>query len=131
MSYRWIDHTAELELHLDCATEDEVFVDALRAFAELVGEGGEHEPVEYEVAISAADRPALLAQWLDELVFQAETADLVPDAIAELRLGEDSLRARVRAHRARPRHLVKGVTYHHLRFEREGDRHHATLVLDV
>ncbi len=131
MGYRWIEHTAELELLLDCATEAGVFEDALRAFAELVDDAGGRESVVFDVAVSAPDRAALLAAWLEELVFRAETADLVPDALVELQMHEGGLRARVRGHRGRPRHIVKGVTYHRLRFDRGDDGYEATLVLDV
>jgi len=131
MGYRWVDHTAELELHLESATAAGVFEDALRAFAELLGQGARDEPAVFDVELSAPDRAALLAGWLDELVFRAETADLVPDEVAELHLDERALRARVRAHRGRPRHIVKGVTYHRLRFDRVDGGYEATLVLDV
>ncbi len=41
------------------------------------------------------------------------------------------LDARVRAHLGRPRHIVKGATYHRLRFEQVDGEYHATVVLDV
>jgi len=131
MGYRWIEHTAELELQLDCTTEAGVFEDALLAFAELLDDTGDPEQVVFDVAVSAPDRAALLAAWLDELVFKAETADLVPDALIELQLHEGGLRARVHGHRGQPRHIVKGVAYHRLRFECGDGGCHATLVLDV
>ena len=67
MGYRWVDHTAELELRVDAATEASVFRDALAALAELLCDGAGREPVVFDVAISAADRATLLARWLDEL----------------------------------------------------------------
>jgi SHS2 domain-containing protein len=131
MTYRWVDHTAELELHLDAGAEDAVFADALQAFAELVHDGRRPEPVSYEVMLRAPDRATLLAGWLDELVFRAEVDGLVPDAVERLELEGDELAATVRAHHGEPRHLVKGVTYHRLAFDREGDCFRACVVLDV
>ena len=131
MAYRWVDHTAELELHVEAVTDEGVFEDALRALAELVGEGQRRDHVEYDVSLVAADRATLLAGWLDELVFRAEVEGLVPEAVERLELGDDRLAATIRGHRGEPRHLVKGVTYHRLAFDRDDDRVHACVVLDV
>jgi SHS2 domain-containing protein len=83
------------------------------------------------VVLAARDRAALLAAWLDELVYLRETEDLVPDAVERLELDGNTLAASVRAHRGQPRHLVKGATYHDLAFESVGGGSSATVVLDV
>jgi SHS2 domain-containing protein len=129
--YRWVDHTSELELEIHGATEAAVFAQALRAFAELVGDGHAGDRAAREIACDGADRAVLLARWLDELEFLAETEDLVPDAIDQISIGDGGLRATVRVHRGRPRSIVKGVTYHRLSFERDRDGYRATVILDV
>ncbi len=131
MPYQWVEHTAELELQIEAESEERVFHDALRAFAEVTGDGGHGDPVGCEIALECSDRGGLLVQWLDELVYRAETGDLVPDAVESLELGRGGLRAVVRAHRDAPRHFVKGVTYHRLAFERHENGFRATVVLDV
>lgn len=145
MSYRWVEHTAELELHIEAANQCAVFADALLALAELIGDAPRDAgdaptdttvappdtTVAREVALSARDLPGLLAAWLDELVFLIETEDLVPDGVERLELDGTTLAATVRGHRGRPRHLVKGVTYHELAFERVIEGFRATVVLDV
>jgi SHS2 domain-containing protein len=131
MGHHWVDHTAELELRLDAATEAGVFEDALAAVHELLNDGSGREEVLYDLEIEAADRATLLATWLDELLFRAETEDLVPQDVERLALEPDALRATVRARRGAPRHLVKGVTYHRLAFEPLDGGYRATVVLDV
>ena len=132
MTYAWVDHTAELELRINAPTEAGVFVDALRAFGELAGDELAAERVAFDVELEAPDRAELLVRWLDELVFRAETEDLVPDEVERLELGDGRLAATVRAARGAPRHLVKGVTYSGLAFERgEDGGYRATVVLDV
>lgn len=136
MSYRWVDHTAELELEIEASTEEAVFAEALRALAELLLDEDPPHPgamVSFTVSLAGADRALLLADWLDELVFRAETEDLVPRELERLELGEDGLRATVLAVRASSRPLVKGVTHHRLAFERcgVGGGFRASLVLDV
>jgi hypothetical protein len=39
MSHHWLEHTAELELQLDAASETGVFREALEALGELIGDG--------------------------------------------------------------------------------------------
>lgn len=129
--YRWVEHTSELELEIEARSEAAVFAQSLRAFAELVGDAHSGERVAREISLHGADRAVLLARWLDELEFLAETEDLVPETVEALSLDERGLRATVRAHRGRPRSVVKGVTYHRLAFERHRDGYQATVILDV
>jgi len=132
--YRWVGHTAELELHLEAPTEAEVFREALAALGELLAERSGDEGAEatsHEVTASAPDRPTLLAEWLSELVFLAETEGFVPERVDALELSGDELEATVSGVRADPPHLVKAVTYHRLEM-REGDEGwKARVVLDV
>jgi SHS2 domain-containing protein len=130
VTYRFVEHTAELELQLEAGSPEELFLDALTAFAELVADEDGGEPAEYEVELSAADRAGLLVQWLEELIFFAETRGFVPET-AELELGESTLRAKLRGRRGDPSHLVKAVTYHGLELVHDQNRWRARLVLDV
>jgi SHS2 domain-containing protein len=133
--YRWVDHTGELELHVEAATEREVFEEALAALGELLAERSTDQPsralVRHEVSASAVDRPALLAEWLSELVFLVETEDFVPERVERLELGADELEATVAGRLSSPPHLVKAVTYHRLEMREERGSWRATVVLDV
>jgi SHS2 domain-containing protein len=131
MVYQWVDHTAELQLHIAAPDEAAVFEEALRAFHELIADGTTGDLVSFEVELAAPDRATLLVRWLDELVYRAETEDLVPEDLERLELNAGGLVATVRARPGKPRHLVKGVTYHRLAFERGAPGCQATVVLDV
>jgi SHS2 domain-containing protein len=129
--FRWVDHTAELELEIEAPTEEVVFADALAAFAELVGDGT-GEPASRQVGIEADDHALLLVEWLSELVYLAEAEQLVPERATSLELGDGSLDATIEGRRGEPRNLVKAVTLHRLALEpddRVGWR--ARVVLDV
>ena len=81
--YRWIDHTSELELHVEAASDRAVLEEATDALAELLrrGDDGRGEPATREVVVEADDRAALLAAWLEELVFLAETEAAIPERV--------------------------------------------------
>jgi SHS2 domain-containing protein len=130
MPYGWGEHTGELELWVTAPSELAVFEEALRAVAELLGgEGGEGES--RDVAVTAVDRARLLAAWLEELAFLAETEGFVPCAAEEVTLGPGGMRARIVGHHGAPPHLIKAVTLHRLAFERDDEGWRARVVLDV
>jgi SHS2 domain-containing protein len=129
--YEWVEHTAELELAIDAPDEPRVFEDATAALAELLDGASSSSPVERRLSLDASERPALLAAWLEELVFLAETEGFVPAAIAWLELREDGLEAEVIGALDEPPPLVKAVTYHRLMFEPGGAGYVARVVLDV
>jgi SHS2 domain-containing protein len=129
--YRWIDHTAELELEITAPTERDVLAEAVRALGELVGDC-DRGPVERRrLEVHAPDRGALLADWITELVYHSETEDFVPCEARELTLSGDGLRASVEGRRGEPSHLVKAATYHGLVFEEGESGWRARVVLDV
>ena len=103
----------------------------MHALAELVADGATGGQVWREVTVEGRERATLLVGWLDELVFLAETEDLVPENVVRVELSDGGLVATVRCHRGRPRHLIKGATYHRLAFERHGAGFRARVVLDV
>jgi SHS2 domain-containing protein len=129
MTYTWGEHVGELELQVAAPDEATVFSEALRALGELLASDGAR--AERKVSATGEDRAVLLAAWLEELCFLAETEGFVPEAVEELSLEPQSIRARVNGRRGTPPHLVKAVTYHRLSFEPVGDEWRAVVVLDV
>jgi SHS2 domain-containing protein len=129
--YRWVDHTAELELEIEAPSEEAVFAEALAAFAELAGD--ESGPsASREVEVEADDHALLLVEWLSELVYLSEAEQLVPERVTSLELEDAKLRATVEGRRGRPRHLVKAVTLHRLELRRDNSLGwRARVVLDV
>jgi SHS2 domain-containing protein len=130
--YRWVDHTAEVELEIEAGSEQEVLAEALCALAELLGVSGDEAGGERRaVTVTASDRPALLAAWLEELVFLAESEGFVATEVERLELSGEGARATVRGRLADPPPLVKAVTYHRLQFEATRQGYRAVVVLDV
>jgi protein archease len=129
--FRWIDHTAELELELEASSEAGLFEAAFEAMRELLSGPQTAERVEIEVELEGSDHALLIADWLGELAFLGETRGLVPDRLASFELGESGASARVEGAAGDPPHLVKGVTYHRLALGRADGRWRARVVLDV
>jgi SHS2 domain-containing protein len=132
VTYRWVDHTAEVELAIEAASEREVFEDALHALAELLDFDATQATSRRRLTVAAPDRPALLATWLEELVFLAESEGFVATEVLSLDVTSgDAISATVAGAVGDPPPLVKAVTYHRLAFDCAGDRCLARVVLDV
>jgi SHS2 domain-containing protein len=129
--HEWRSHTAEIELAVDADTAEQVFVEAAEALAELISLGHNGESESHPIAIEAADLGALLVEWLEELIFLADTESFVPERVDDLRLDDGSLSATLVGRRGPIEPLVKAATYHGLRFARSDGVWHAQVVLDV
>ena len=129
--HRWVEHTGELELALEGADEAEIFVAAVAALNELLDGSAEGAPESRAVALRSPERATLLADWIGELVFLAETEDFVAERVETLEREPVELCATVAGRRGRPPHLVKAVTYHGLEFRAAPGRVSARAVLDV
>lgn len=129
--YRFVDHTAELELRLEAGTREGVLSEAVAALGELLGESGGGAIVRRDVSAFATDDAALLAAWLDELVFLAETEGFVPVRVDGVRVTGHAASGIVAGRLGSPPHLVKGVTYNDLELRFDGEGWHGRVVLDV
>lgn len=135
--HEWVEHTGELELSLGAPSPEGLFAAGAAALAELLAE---HEAeadrsdaakLALAVSVSAPDQVTLLAEWLSELAYHAESSGLVPERIDRLELAGTSLEATVAARKGTPPHLVKAVTYHRLAMWSEAGRWRARVVFDV
>ncbi len=129
--FRWVEHTAELELEVEARSQAEVFAEALAAFAELLG-GGRGPPVTRELEVAADEDAMLLVEWLGELIYLSEAEGFVPERVASLEFGEGRLRATVEGRAGESSYLVKGVTLHRLELRpHEDGGWRARVILDV
>jgi SHS2 domain-containing protein len=132
-SHRYVEHVGEVELELDAESEPGPFAEAAAAFRELVdGSSVEDRPQRREIVLAPEDdRELLLADWLSELVFLAETEGFVPRRVVDVDLHGGGLRAIVEGAHGSPRHIVKAVTLAGLEVSQQQGRWHGHVVLDV
>ena len=129
------EHTGEVRLRLRAGSLAALFEEAARAVADLMYSGGPPGAAGPPVPVDAraADREALLAAWINELVFLSETQKCVWVEVRIERLSDTDLHAVVRG--VEPQFLrtqVKGATLHDLHItENRSGSFEATLVLDV
>lgn len=132
------DETSELRVRVEAPSTVELFEEAGRALAEIMGGGdpaADGAAVE-RIAITGRDREALLVGLLNELIYLAETRRLIFSDLEVTELGEGSLAATARGRPPRAggeegRTFVKAATFHGLRIVEGPDGVSATVVLDV
>lgn len=130
MTYRFLDHTADVGVKIRAASLEGVFAEALAAFTDTVtarrrvGTG-----LSQAFELTGPDAEILLVDWLGELLYAFEVGRrLFHDAEVRLQPGDGglALTAVARGEAWDPRRhpvkvLVKGVTYHALEVARRGE----------
>ena len=142
MPYEYLDHTADLGLRATGATPQEALSEAAQAMlAAMADTTSIREKATFEQQCHATDVPALLVEWLNELLYQREVNDVLfaSACVTELRQQEDGTWVLNGIAKGEPldpdRHQlhteIKGATYYGLQFECAADRCVIQCVLDV
>jgi SHS2 domain-containing protein len=132
-AHRFVEHTGEVELQLQAPTLPALFAEAGLALAELLAATppGATSAAE-RVVVRAPDREALLAEWLNELIYRGDVHKRVYVAFDIERLEDGELVATVRGGEpTQLRTAVKAATLHRLSIQESAGGVRATLVLDV
>jgi SHS2 domain-containing protein len=134
-THEFIEHTGEVQLRIRAANGSELFAEAGRALALLLARGQSPGAVGAgwrRVELAAPDRGALLVDWLNELIYLAESERVVPTGFEVARLTETGLEARFRvAPVEESPTLVKAATLHGVRVEAVKGGIEADVILDV
>lgn len=143
MSYELIEHTADVGLRVRAADLDTLFAEAGAGLVALIVPNAaetsqpspDAEPLTIELASDSL--PALMCDWLNELVFLFETRQLVFDGFeVTVDAQRCALNARAAGQPLDPaRHKlgyeIKAVTYHQLRVEPENNAWIAEVIVDI
>jgi SHS2 domain-containing protein len=128
------DHISELHLRVHAGSLEALLAEAGRALAglQLGGTPGAPSGPWREIDLRAADQAGLLAEWLNELIYLADTDRWVATEFEFTHTGECSVRARARGvPMAASRGLVKAATLHGLRVAPVPGGYEGEVILDV
>ncbi len=129
-----IEHTADTAIRVRGESLERLLGNAALAMAGMLCEESSlsdecfQEPVE----IFSGDREELLVEWLNELVFMAETKSFVFRRFDCEMLSETHLKAVVHGKKAAVIEVyIKAVTYHNLQIAEINGSYEATVVFDT
>jgi SHS2 domain-containing protein len=131
------EHTADLGLRARAPDIDTLFVEAAEALFAAIIENPDavQSQQQVEIQLTGADRELLLFDWLNELLFQFDTAHLVFGRF-EVHVCGDQLQSKawgepLKCSRHLMNHEVKAITYHGLRVEQTADGWLAEVIVDI
>ena len=134
MTYRYIDHTADIGIHVESEDERGLFEEAARALIAVLGAVCPDKDLQHlEVTIEGLDRTDTLVRWLQELLYLIEVKDLRVFSIRVARIHEKGLEAEVKGiySPSRLKSEIKAVTYHNLEIQEVDNRVQATIIVDT
>ena len=135
--YETFEHTADLGLRVRAPDLHTLFAEAaLALFATVVEDLATVEPrQQVQVKLEGDDRPYLLFDWLNELLFRFDTEHLLFSRF-EVRVVDGGLTGTAWGEPLDPArhaldHEVKAITYHGLRVEQTADGWLAEVIVDI
>lgn len=134
---REIDHTGDIGITVTAATLEELFARAAWGmFAVLTDMAGVEVRETHRIAVEAADREALLVEWLSELNYLHVTEHVLLSRFTVESIDDRRLTALVGGEPVDPeRHTVyteiKAITYHDLVIEETGTGWQVQVIFDM
>ena len=128
------EHVGEVQMRVEAPTLADLFAQAGRALAELLVEppGSDALREAESVTVEATDREALLAEWLNELIFRSEVRHRAFTDLRVTGITDRRIEARIAGVPIEnPRVAVKAATLHGLHIQEHPGGYTATVVLDV
>ncbi|MBU4377140.1 MAG: archease [Candidatus Omnitrophica bacterium] len=131
------DHTADIAIKVYGNTLKELFENAaLGMFTIIADLEGIKSSAEIEVKLEAPDEEELLIEWLEELLYNFYTKNII---FSEFNIGEltgKNLTAKVKGrfigeNRNRLKAEIKAATRHELKIIKNGERYEAQVIFDV
>lgn len=132
-----LEHTADTGIRACARSAEETLISAALGMFSILTDPDRVDPVrEIEVEVDAPDREALLHDWLEELLFQSQTRNMLFSRFEVQRLEETHLSAVAYGESLdsdkHPLKLeIKAVTYHRLKFGPAKAGWEATVIFDV
>lgn len=124
-TFEILEHTADVGLQSRGGTLQGAFAGVAEGLATLLGAWFPGEGTERWIHVDGEDREALLASWVDELLYVHEVEDAVFGGFLVQRVSDRALEAQVRTAPRGERELegvgVKAATYHRLHVRKEPD----------
>ena len=133
MNFEEIEHTADWAFRARGRNLAELFENAARAMTSLdKGAAAGKSSVTRDVDVEGIDRETLLVNWLNEILYLAQTHREVYDRFRVSQVSDHHIRARVRGRPSGNRvSHIKAATFHDLGIKQTPEGFEATVVLDV
>ena len=137
MSFKILDHTADVAVKIESKTLEKLFEEAADSYLYLLIEKKKLKSSETKnIKLEAMDHEALLVSFLSELIYILETQNKIPCSFKIKQLTKTSLQAEVELaefepHKIEILHNIKAVTFYDLKIKKTTKGFNVTLVFDI
>jgi len=135
--YEQFPHTADIGIRVYGSDLKELFENAAFAMFDVIADlEGLEGSIEQDIELNAPNHEELLVSWLDELLYNFYTKQIIFFKFDIIELTEDRIKAKafgrpVGSNRNRLKAEIKAITYHDLKIEKTDDGFKVEIVLDV
>lgn len=136
-TFEIINHTADVGIIAYGANIKQAFANAALALFSLITEPKDiEERLQRDLEITAEDEPALLVEWLNELIYLFDVEYILFNRFEIDSLTKTQLKARCYGEKIRPQwHKlktgVKAATYHMLKIDKNGGGYKIRVIFDI
>jgi len=136
MSYKFLEHTADVKFQAEGKTIEEAFTEAAMALKETILKGKTKiaEKVKKRISVDGKDKESLLYNFLEEFLFLLDSERFVLSKIDKIKIDKNNLIAEVVGDLANKYNLsndVKAVTYNSMFVKKDKNKFIIQAVLDV
>lgn len=140
MSYKYLEHTSDIEFLAEGSTLEEVFENSAKAFYDSIVDIDKVSTLETKkISVEGIDLGNLLYNFLEELLYLFDTEMFVGKEIKvdiSKRGEKSSLIAQIKGEildlkKHEPKTEIKAVTYHEMYIKKVGDKYIAHVILDI
>ncbi len=135
--YELIDHTSDIGIKITAKSLKELFASAAFAMFDIAADlEGIKPSSEIAVAVEAETLDELLVNWLDELLYNLCTKNIILSEFDIIEMNDRSLKATARGrligeNKNRLKTEIKAITYHELKVEEKDGTYSAQIIFDV
>lgn len=134
MSYKFLEHTADVCFEAEGKTLEDLFINCALALKESITEEKIKEKKEEKIFIKERDLESLLYSFLEELLVLIDIKKFIFSSIKEIKIEGFSLKAVVLGDDVRNYKIsnpVKAITYNSMKIEKTKKNFKTKVVLDV
>ncbi len=136
-NFETLNHTADIGIIAYGKDISEVFINAAKGFLSLVIDPKEVSNKEtHDIEVAAADREALLLNWLNELIYllgakEVLLKDFKVIEITDLKLKVQASGEKIKKNKHHFMREVKAAAYHKLKIEQTAEGWRAQVIFDI
>ena len=133
MKYEILEHKADLKIRAFGKTKEELFENAMIGMFDSAKYESRGREIKREIKIFSLDLPALLVDFLSEVLYLSEVNQEVYNNIQFKKISKKNIKGILSGKKLKRKQLViKGVTYHDLQVHRKKDKTwQATILFDI